>query len=214
MSMGDTDAPAKATPQPERMKTSLKDAYMAEILGDIGKVQDGVSALQAALPALERRLESISDKAAEKLSAAEDEAAKRVLVAGQAAGAEAVKTAASEQIKALVGEVGHAVDHLRGTADNASRSLRAAVAQISIWRQLGFCALSGAVSALLICLPFWLLGAGPARLAGTAAVKCPAGLGHDDCLTFQLGGAMQKMWPYLPPSERKYLTELDEKVER
>lgn len=212
--MDDTDTAAPAAPQLDRIKTSLRDAYMAELLGDVGKVLDGVSALQAALPSLERQLNGISHKAAEKLSAAEDEAAKRVLAAGRAAGAEAVKTAANEQIKALVGDVRLAVDHLRGTADQASGSLRAAVAQISIWRQVGFCALSGAVSALLICLMFWTLGAGPAHLPGTTIVSCPAALGHDDCLTFQLGTAMQKMWPYLPPSERKYLTELDEKVER
>jgi len=213
MSMGDRKAPALEVPRLEPLKTSLKDAYMAELLGDLGKVLEGVSALETALPALERRLESIFDDAAQKLSAVENDAAKRVRAIGEAAGSQAVEKAAGEQIKILVCDVGDAVDNLRGTAEQASKCLRSAVAKVSIWRQVGYCALSGAVAALLICVLFLAFGTGPVRLPGTANVECPTGLGPDDCSTFQVGAELNRLWPFLPKSERDYLAAVSTKVQ-
>jgi len=77
MSTADSKAAALKAP-PEPAKASLRDAYIAEVLGDVGKVLDGVSALQMALPELERRLELILSKTAQSLSAAESDAKMRV----------------------------------------------------------------------------------------------------------------------------------------
>jgi hypothetical protein len=186
---------------------------IGKMLGNVGLLHDEMKQIHAKLPALQADLESVAEGAVAKLAAAVSDASKKAQAAGEDAGTEAAQKAASEQVKALVAEMVFVVDEVRTTVDKASRSLRQAVEKVSIWRQVGFCALSGAVAGLLICVLFLAFGAGPVRLPGTATVECPTGLGPDDCSTFQVGADLNRMWPYLPKTERDYLAAVSTKVQ-
>lgn len=207
MGMAESKALALEPPRPEPMKSSLRDAYMAEVLGDVAKILDRVSELQSALPALEHRLETIFNKASLKLATAESDAVVRVRAAGETAGAVAVERAVGEQVKVLVGRMALASDDLRATADKASAGLRQAVEKVSVWRQIGFCAGSGAVSAIVVVLSIWLVwGRGSAE-------GCPATLSPQQCDTYQQGVAIQAMWPHLPANIQEYLKAVHNSVE-
>ncbi|MDR3528466.1 MAG: hypothetical protein P4L57_14435 [Rhizomicrobium sp.] len=186
---------------------------IGKMLGNVGLLYDEMKQVHAKVPSLKADLEAVAEGAAAKLAAAVSNAVKAAQAAGEIAGAEAAQKAASQQVMALVAEITLVVDEVRTTADKASRSLRLAVEKVSIWRQVVFCALSGAIAGLLICVLFLVFGAGPVRLPGTATVECPTGLGPDDCSTFQVGADLNRLWPYLPKSERDYLETFSTKIQ-
>lgn len=197
---------------------NIPDALLAEILGDVGVVADKVSALKDLIPGLQTDLLSGVEDASKKLSAAVQAAADQVTAIGRKAGQAAVTEAARASVTALVEEVALATSDLRmttdqacekvkKTAESASRELRSSSENVSIWRQVRYCAAASAGTAILVICT--IIGVLEYHKPITAC-----SLNIQERQDADQGRTFMAVWPFLSPEVQQAYTETVKKMSK